>query len=159
MAYLHMIKILVTFALGIQTKYHEQQWQKKVFFQKDQVLAAVFSEAQQHKMSSYDIRKGLYQSNAGYFLAYLSTFEALFICFCVTDQNILNCFMPEKFALYLIVIEMLVWAFFKIPVLIMAHVPALVEPLHQYKIFEAKIHNKLCPRKIKIVKIEKQPYV
>ena len=67
--------------------------------------------------------------------------------------------MPEKFALYLIVIEMLVWAFFKIPVLIMAHVPALVEPLHQYKIFEAKIHNKLCPRKIKIVKIEKQPYV
>ena len=130
-----------------------------MFFQKEQVLAAVFSEAQKHKMSSYDIRKGLIHSSTGYLLAYFSTFEAIFLCLCVTDENINNCFMPEKFALYLIIIETSVWLFFKVPVLIMAHVPVLVEPLHKYKILEAKIHNTLFPRKVKIVKIEKQPYV
>lgn len=59
----------------------------------------------------------------------------------------------------MICLEFIVWLFFKVPVLIMAHVPALVEPLHKLKQFEAKIQKKFFPRKIKIVKVEKQPYV
>lgn len=105
-------------------------------------------------MSSYDIRKGLIHSKLGYLLAYLSTFEGIFLCLCVSDENVINCFLPEKVCLYLILFKLSVWIIFKVPVLIMAHVPALVEPLHKYKILEAKIHNKLCPRKIKIVKVE-----
>ena len=67
--------------------------------------------------------------------------------------------MAEKFCLYMIFNTVLVWIVFKVPSLIMAHIPALVETLHACKKLEASIHNKFCKRKIKIVKIEKQPYV
>ena len=131
------------------------------------MLASVFSEGQMHRMSSFDLRKQLFFgqiesapfSKLGHWLLYVSTFEACLLLFAVQDPNILKCLIVEKLCIYLILIEIIVWLVFKIPSLIMAHVPALVETLHSCKKLEAKIHNKLCKRKIKIVKIEKQPYV
>lgn len=44
-SYLHLIKIGLLFAMGVKIRYHEQRWKKQVFFQKDSMLATVFSEA------------------------------------------------------------------------------------------------------------------
>ena len=120
-----------------------------------------------HRMSSFDLRKTFFFgdiqnapfSKLGHWLFYVSTFEACLLTFATQDPNITRCFVIEKLSLYMIFLTILVWMIFKIPTIILAHIPSLMHVLHSCKKFEAQIHRKFFKRKIKIVKIEKQPYV
>ena len=57
MLVIQVFKIASEFVLALRAKYLEQKWYKKVFYQKDGAHAAIFSEAQQHSISGYQIRK------------------------------------------------------------------------------------------------------
>ncbi len=46
MSYIVIAKVILSFVLGLQLRYKEQEWFKKVFFKQDGVLAAVFTEKQ-----------------------------------------------------------------------------------------------------------------
>ena len=78
--YLHILKGILCFSMGIKCKYIEQTWFRKVFFQKDGSQAAVFTEPQQHRISSYEIRKTIFFgdtfsapfSKMGHFLFWIS---------------------------------------------------------------------------------------
>ncbi len=55
--YIQVIKISLCFLIGLKSKFIEQQWTKKVFLHKDTMLAGIFTEAQQHRINSFHIRK------------------------------------------------------------------------------------------------------
>ena len=61
--------------------------------------------------------------------------------------------------LWVLFFELVVVLTFRIPILIMAHIPALCPILHEMKKMEYEFNQYFFPRKIKIIKVPKQPYV
>lgn len=138
-----------------------------MFYQQDGVMAAIFTEKQQHQISSWNIRqavmigevKGVPFSELSHYLFAVSVVSAVLQLTVVTNEHVLNCFIIDRLSWYLVVLQLALVILFRIPALIMAHVPALMPALHQLKIVESKVHRMLCKSKVKIRKVDKQPYI
>lgn len=162
-----MIKILLSFYIGLRVKYQEQSWFKKVFYKHDGVLAAVFTERQQHVIASHHLRSlvhvGEYTevplTKASHFLFLVSLVTAFFVSFVAENSQIRNCFTIDIICFGVLLFEFLIVAVSRSISLIFAHVPALVPLFYSIKRFEAYLHKTLCRRRVTIVKVEKQPYI
>ena len=57
-------------------------------------------------------------------------------------------------------LEFVTLLLFRVPTLILAHMPDHIEWLHRIKILEAKIHKAFRPKKrVQAVKVEVQPWI
>ena len=163
MVYLVVAKILLSFAIGVNTRYHEHKWWTDVFYQNNAVLGAVFTERQQHEMSSYDIRRRIFHgdiltkpfSKAGHLLFVLSLFTGYLVTFYITNEHVHNSFFIEKICLWVLFVELVVVTTFRVPILIMAHIPALCPLLHEMKKMEYEFNQFFFPRKVKIINVVK----
>lgn len=64
--FLVLARILLSFYIGLNLRYQEDHWHKKVFMDKKEgVLAAIFTEKQMHQISNYDLRKKVYVGDIG----------------------------------------------------------------------------------------------
>eukprot|EP00356_Strombidium_inclinatum_P017189 CAMPEP_0170487564 /NCGR_PEP_ID=MMETSP0208-20121228/6352_1 /TAXON_ID=197538 /ORGANISM="Strombidium inclinatum, Strain S3" /LENGTH=107 /DNA_ID=CAMNT_0010761889 /DNA_START=400 /DNA_END=723 /DNA_ORIENTATION=- len=107
-------------------------------------------------MSSFELRRDAFFgdifakpfSKLGHTLFFLSLVEGLLLTLVIKDQNVLNSFIVDRLALGLIVLEVLVWCLFKLPVIYMAGNPKWGETLHALKKFEARLQRSLCKRKV-----------
>ena len=129
--YLTLVKIAYSFILGIQARYLEQQWFKKIFYQDDGALAAVFSEAQQHRISNYEIRRSVFwadifsrpMSRIGHSLFVLSLIVGYF-SFQLEGEGIIGyALILERVALALLLVETLIVLAFRIPIITMSYLP------------------------------------
>ena len=75
------------------------------------------------------------------------------------NAEIRNCFLIDRLCVYALVFQFVLVSCIRIPLVIMSHIPILVPLLHSIKIYEAKLHRLLCKRKVKIIKVDKQPYI
>mmetsp|Transcript_8904 Transcript_8904/g.15101 ORF Transcript_8904/g.15101 Transcript_8904/m.15101 type:complete len:159 (-) Transcript_8904:144-620(-) len=158
----------MVFVMGLQSRYREQQWFKKVFYKKDGVLAAVFTERQQHLMSSYSLRKQLFFgdwfsapfSKLGHNLFFLSVLQAYLSTLLTPSDGYLGLvFQLDRLCVGLIALESLVWFVFKIPILYLAFNPRWMDLLHRIKQFEAQIHQQYFKSPVKQIPVERQPYI
>ena len=103
-------KILFCFLLGLQMRYKEQEWIKKVFYKQDGVLAAVLSENQQHLISHFDLRRTISVGDItetpfkkwSHHLFVLSLINGWLLTSYISDDSIRNCFAVDIFAYKLI---------------------------------------------------------
>lgn len=78
----------------------------------------------------------------------------------IKDEYVQGIFFTDRLCAYILTIEVVIVLIFRVPILIVAHVPALMPLLHNIKKLEAKVHRKIFgTHRITHIKVDKQPYV
>jgi hypothetical protein len=107
-------------------------------------------------MMSFDLRRKMFHGDFlerpftqyGHWLFIISLLTAFFFVVQIDDPMVRNAFMMETFCFYLMAFEFIVVLCFRVPVLIICHIPFLAPILHNIKIAEAQLTRFFFPRKI-----------
>ena len=140
----------------MKIRYAEDKWWKDVFFQKDAIQGAIFTEDQKHSMMSFDLRRKIFHGDflerpmtrIGHWLFIISLLSAFYFVVSIDDPMVYSAFVIEQMCFYMIAFEFIVVLCFRIPVLIMVHIPYLSSFIHNIKIAESSLTRAFFPTKI-----------
>ena len=94
---------------------------------------------------SLDLRRKIFHGDivsrpltrVGHWLFVVSLLTAFYFVRYVNNTEVFNAFLIEQMCLFLILGELIIVLCFRIPILVLAHIPAMAPLLHNIKIAEA----------------------